>query len=218
MVRAPFTLPPNSYNGIHDIPWDRLEDPAMYKPGGYHPLELGDELHNGCYQIIHRLGHGGYSTVWLALDQHCERTATAVLDVPRSRHVAIKIGIANNEKDETAILRQLRAQPLLRVRNPALSDGRISHTQRPPFEPRMLAELIISELSLWFRYAISPGSRIPADIIQLEGMRKMRRKCGRLLRDAVTAPCWQDFRGVSRSEVHSKTLQCESRPVTITRC
>ncbi|KAF8245460.1 hypothetical protein K440DRAFT_555844 [Wilcoxina mikolae CBS 423.85] len=104
-------VPPNLYNGIHEIPWDRLEDPAMYKPGGYHPLKLGDELHNGRYRIIHRLGHGRYSTVWLALDQRCERASTAVSDIPVSRYVAIKIGIANNEKDETAILCQLQAQP-----------------------------------------------------------------------------------------------------------
>jgi serine/threonine-protein kinase SRPK3 len=86
-----------SYN-----PFRCLENPAMYKPGGYHPLEIGDQLHNGRYEIIHRLGHGAYSTVWLALDRFRESTAP--------RYVAVKIGTANNQKDEVAILSQLRPQ------------------------------------------------------------------------------------------------------------
>lgn len=40
-----------------------------YKPGGYHPLALGEVLNNGRYKIIHKLGWGGYSTTWAAKDQ-----------------------------------------------------------------------------------------------------------------------------------------------------
>jgi hypothetical protein len=40
-----------------------------YKPGGYHPLVLGEVLNNGRYKIIHKLGWGGYSTTWAAKDQ-----------------------------------------------------------------------------------------------------------------------------------------------------
>jgi hypothetical protein len=42
-----------------------LEDPYDYCPGGYHPVHLCD-LFNGRYVVIHKLGHGSYSTVWLA--------------------------------------------------------------------------------------------------------------------------------------------------------
>lgn len=40
-----------------------------YKPGGYHPVHLGDCLKDGRYKILHKLGWGGYSTVWAALDK-----------------------------------------------------------------------------------------------------------------------------------------------------
>ena len=40
-----------------------------YRPGGYHPLELGDALKNGRYKILHKLGWGSYSTTWAAKDQ-----------------------------------------------------------------------------------------------------------------------------------------------------
>ena len=39
-----------------------------YQPGGYHPLALGDFLNDDQYQILHKLGWGGYSTTWAAKD------------------------------------------------------------------------------------------------------------------------------------------------------
>ncbi len=39
-----------------------------YRKGGYHPTHLGDVLNNGRCKIMHKLGWGGYSTVWLAKD------------------------------------------------------------------------------------------------------------------------------------------------------
>ena len=40
-----------------------------YQTGGYHPIHLGDILKDGRYRIMHKLGWGGYSTVWAARDQ-----------------------------------------------------------------------------------------------------------------------------------------------------
>ncbi|KAL4945101.1 hypothetical protein BDV06DRAFT_219633 [Aspergillus oleicola] len=41
---------------------------SRYKPGGYHPVALGDTFKNGRYTVHHKLGWGGFSTVWLAHD------------------------------------------------------------------------------------------------------------------------------------------------------
>lgn len=45
---------------IHDETLER------YCPGGYHPVRIGDLFNSGKYKIIRKLGHGLYSTVWLA--------------------------------------------------------------------------------------------------------------------------------------------------------
>lgn len=39
-----------------------------YRAGGYHPLHLGDRLKSGRYEVLHKLGWGGYATVWLGKD------------------------------------------------------------------------------------------------------------------------------------------------------
>lgn len=38
-----------------------------YRTGGYLPVHLGD-IFNDRYKVMHKLGWGGYSTVWLARD------------------------------------------------------------------------------------------------------------------------------------------------------
>lgn len=40
-----------------------------YQPGGYHPVNLGDTFKNGRYKVYHKLGWGGFSTVWLVRDR-----------------------------------------------------------------------------------------------------------------------------------------------------
>jgi hypothetical protein len=40
-----------------------------YRKGGYHPVCLGDLLKDRRYKILHKLGWGGYSTIWAARDQ-----------------------------------------------------------------------------------------------------------------------------------------------------
>jgi hypothetical protein len=47
---------------------DGAEPLHRYKPGGYHPVHLGECFNFGRYQILHKLGWGGWATVWLAKD------------------------------------------------------------------------------------------------------------------------------------------------------
>ncbi|KAJ5146536.1 CMGC/SRPK protein kinase [Penicillium bovifimosum] len=50
-----------------------IEDLDNYCPGGYHPLTIGDALNGGRYQLVDKLGYGGYSTIWLARDLRMDR-------------------------------------------------------------------------------------------------------------------------------------------------
>lgn len=44
------------------------EDLDLYTPGGLHPVDLGDKFSSERYTIHHKIGFGGFSTVWLARD------------------------------------------------------------------------------------------------------------------------------------------------------
>ncbi|KZF22461.1 kinase-like protein [Xylona heveae TC161] len=44
------------------------ENLDLYRPGGYHPVSLGDTFKNGRYRVAHKLGWGGFSIVWVARD------------------------------------------------------------------------------------------------------------------------------------------------------
>lgn len=70
---------------------DELEKFHGFRPGGYFPINLQDELHNGQYRVIHKLGHGGYATVWLCRDQHADSPS----------YVAIKILIAGKSETDS---------------------------------------------------------------------------------------------------------------------
>ncbi|KAM0322697.1 hypothetical protein ACHAQA_009288 [Verticillium albo-atrum] len=74
---------------------DDAEPFYRYGPGGYHPVALGDRL-GGHYQILHKLGHGSYSTVWLARDETLQRL------------VAVKVCTADANPRESEILSLLR--------------------------------------------------------------------------------------------------------------
>jgi serine/threonine-protein kinase SRPK3 len=63
---------------------DEIECVEEYRPGGYHPILVGDQFAHGRYRVIHKLGFGGSSTVWLARDQQKESGRLVALKAMRA--------------------------------------------------------------------------------------------------------------------------------------
>ncbi|EJP66228.1 serine protein kinase [Beauveria bassiana ARSEF 2860] len=78
-------------------PCEWIED---YRPGGYHPVLLGDLFNDGQYKVIRKLGEGSFSTVWLARDERQVKS-----------YVALKILVAeaSGQASEVRILQHLAA-------------------------------------------------------------------------------------------------------------
>ncbi|KLU91004.1 CMGC/SRPK protein kinase [Magnaporthiopsis poae ATCC 64411] len=71
-----------------------LEQLDLYQEGGYHPVHIGDKLGTqGRYQVLHKLGQGGFGTVWLCSDQTTRK------------YVALKIHISCIAEDRLFDLR-----------------------------------------------------------------------------------------------------------------
>ncbi|EEP77279.1 predicted protein [Uncinocarpus reesii 1704] len=94
-------------NELFDRMDNEVEDLGKYKPGGYHPVVLGEVLPKPStsksrkprYWILQKLGHGAFATVWLAKDL-----------LGSLGYVALKINISRitGENNEIQILQWLQ--------------------------------------------------------------------------------------------------------------
>ncbi|KAJ7165869.1 kinase-like domain-containing protein [Mycena filopes] len=91
---------------IWQLPDRKVENVARYHPGGLHPVHLSD-MHSGSdgtsYRIIHKLGFGSFSTVWLAQDT----------ELSKNRAVALKFitSASMGSTNEVAIHQYLVSRP-----------------------------------------------------------------------------------------------------------
>ncbi|OAK93702.1 kinase-like protein [Phaeosphaeriaceae sp. SRC1lsM3a] len=86
------SIDPSTYSGGIDA-----EPLHRYRVSGYHPIALGDSFKDGRYKVLHKLGWGGYSTVW------------AAKDLSNQAYVALKFSVAKPQKEnrELEVLRAL---------------------------------------------------------------------------------------------------------------
>ena len=73
---------------------DEVETLTYYQSGGYHPIKIGDQL-NERYCVVHKLGYGSFSTIWIARDKML------------SKYVAVKVGTADSSETEVETLTRL---------------------------------------------------------------------------------------------------------------
>lgn len=82
-----------------------VEDVEKYVPGGYHPVDIGDQLgpvgDSHCYTVLHKLGFGGFSTVWLTRcnrDKQYYALKILTADIPQSqgKDLTILQGLKDN--------------------------------------------------------------------------------------------------------------------------
>ncbi|KAI9728611.1 MAG: hypothetical protein M1828_002717 [Chrysothrix sp. TS-e1954] len=74
------------------------ESVESYRPGGLHPIDIGDRLKGDQYRVLRKLGYGSYSTAWLARDER------------NHRYVALKVIAAA----PTSVQRELKVYDRLR--------------------------------------------------------------------------------------------------------
>lgn len=88
-----YEYPPDNGLRLQGLTWD-IENVYDYESGGHHPVHIGDVFHER-YRVIHKLGHGGYSTVWLCHDS----------SEGGRRYVALKIMMAEVSTSDCPELR-----------------------------------------------------------------------------------------------------------------
>lgn len=108
---------PYTYEILEDVEY--LEHYGEY---GFHPIHIGDTLHDERYRIVDKLGFGGYSTVWLAREE------------ARRRYVAVKVGTADSDASphESLVLERLS------------DDASIDSTPGSQFMPRLLDKFTVT--------------------------------------------------------------------------
>ncbi|KAL5356013.1 kinase-like domain-containing protein [Aspergillus floccosus] len=107
-------------SGVLYEPIEGVARMEYYRAGGYHPVKIGDRFHDR-YQVVHKLGHGTYSTIWLAQDERCHP------------YVAVKVCIADSNSLKVNVLSRLLApQQLSDTRRTMIPPIWDRHTMQGP--------------------------------------------------------------------------------------
>ncbi|KAJ4984062.1 serine/threonine-protein kinase SRPK3 [Stagonosporopsis vannaccii] len=80
----PTELPRNSDEWRFENNSAPCEWAEEYRPGGFHPVKIGDTFHDGRYKVIRKLGEGSFSTVWLAVSSSVPKYAALKITMAKS--------------------------------------------------------------------------------------------------------------------------------------
>ncbi|KAH8754687.1 kinase-like domain-containing protein [Hyaloscypha sp. PMI_1271] len=79
---------------------DDVEEIENYCPRGFHPINIEYEI-EGRYKVVHKLGHGGFSAVWLARDKLTECYVALKIIVASIRQDCKELGVLQTLLKET---------------------------------------------------------------------------------------------------------------------
>lgn len=90
---------------LHGLFEDYTEDREEYRPGGFHPVQLGDHIaenNNQRYRAIGKLGYGGVATVWLCRDNETQAyVALKIIMARESSPYCPELSFLNRDLDFT---------------------------------------------------------------------------------------------------------------------
>ncbi|KAK9483125.1 kinase-like domain-containing protein, partial [Lipomyces starkeyi] len=80
---------------------DNIEQIENYRSGGFHPVSIGDSFSRGRYRVLHKLGFGGFSTVWLARDEQSHRLVSLKIVTAEESNTCNELRILQHLNDST---------------------------------------------------------------------------------------------------------------------
>ncbi|KAI0134565.1 kinase-like domain-containing protein [Xylariales sp. AK1849] len=84
--------PIKQYQSVESLNLENVED---YVEGGYHPVHIEDVL-DGRFEVVAKLGHGGFATVWLCFHIQSKKwRAVKILQADFSKNTAPDLKIIN---------------------------------------------------------------------------------------------------------------------------
>ncbi|KAH8815307.1 kinase-like domain-containing protein [Xylogone sp. PMI_703] len=84
---------------LYERGWLRDVEDREYRPGGLHPVRIGDRFGTaGRFRVIHKLGSGGLATVWLCRDEDTQSyVALKIIIADASRETSLEFQLVNQE-------------------------------------------------------------------------------------------------------------------------
>ncbi|KAJ3522407.1 hypothetical protein NMY22_g11900 [Coprinellus aureogranulatus] len=113
---------------------ENVENLESYAGDGHRPSRIGDTPSNGRYTILHKLGFGGSSTVWLARDHHGSEQSQDVDAAPGSL-VTLKIMSASMSRRPPSELPEISIPRYLSERIPLSEAEAFQLVQNSFMEP-----------------------------------------------------------------------------------
>ncbi|WAO90915.1 Protein kinase domain-containing protein [Fusarium falciforme] len=192
---------------------EHVENLEQYCHGGFHPVSLGETLNNR-YLILNKLGHGGYSTVWLSWD------------ILKQKYAALKIVLADFGEDSTEvdILQHLAARPGSKYPGKSLIrhvtdnfhfDGPNGRHTCLVNDPAMMSLRLAKDASFCRLFQPRTARAIAAQVVQaLAYLHEGGVVHGDLHLDNVLLRLPERIRRLSPDQLHKKHSQPETVPVT----